>query len=132
MLRRYFHSKPGEGNPADYTTVKLDQDRFQSTVTIPRLGTKVYTGEIGKEKRIAEILAAKEFFDDTDNQKLLDNLEPSHNTPGTPVYRKKAIDRYKSKCAREAAHAKAASQASNPDQTSAAEPSASLSGPPLS
>ncbi|CAE7207252.1 unnamed protein product [Symbiodinium sp. CCMP2592] len=115
FLARKFHVQPGEEKPAVYNTVQLDEDQWQSTLTIPRMEARVYRGEISAKKKAAEISASKAFFDDEANQPMIAELEPSHH---------RSLQRRR--CKIKAAQAKAAAEASAAAEANMAKPLGSL------
>ena len=53
---------------------------------MPRMGPKMYQGEVCSEKKWAEHSAASAFFADPEIQCEVANLEPSYSRPGSQKY----------------------------------------------
>ena len=81
--RKYHDGRTAQARPEVYSAEKLAEDKFQSTVTIPPMGPRVYQGEVRERQNLAEQSAAKAFFEHPDNQYELENLEPGRRRPGS-------------------------------------------------
>ncbi|CAE7222366.1 unnamed protein product, partial [Symbiodinium pilosum] len=78
--RKYHDGRTAQARPEVYSAEKLAEDKFQSTVTIPPMGPRVYQGEVRERQNLAEQSAAKAFFEHPDNQYELENLASKQST----------------------------------------------------